>query len=448
MLQRPLQIITETSENIIINNIENIENVFVEPSDIHHKLEQSTPIPIIRHSDYFKNSNILDTYKIPELRNILKFYKGLLYHNIGCIRFRTAAETSNIRRRLKEMYDFALVGTRQKLVERIIIFFNQNNSVICIQKRIRGNFVRIANNLRGPAKKTTDRHICVNDTDFYTLEPLSNIPFKEFYSFTGANNFIYGCELSSMIQYINKRCRKVNNPYTRENIDQLLPIIYRLDNLNQIINRSYTVSNDDQYYEAPKPRVRQPSTPRPQTPPLTINVTNSISQITGDGIRILRTPSITNLYLSQEYDIAQMIARIREIRAKPLIERVQSLFMDIDQLGHYTQAQWFLQLERRDFLRYFRTLHDIWHYRAQLSFSVKQKICPLWDPFITQTEMLSNDINDIRLQNMCISVMEDMVYTGVDNDSRMLGAFHVLSALTIVSLPARNSMMWLYESLV
>ena len=155
-------------------------------------------------------------------------------------------------------------------------------------------------------------------------------------------------------------------------------------------------------------------------------------------------------YLAPDYNIPQMIDKMRELRAKPFADRVQGLFMEVDQLGHYTQAQWFMQLERRDYVRYFRTLQDIWRYRAQLSFSVKQKICPLWDPFIAQSTEHANYITmpETQLQNLCITVMEDMVCTGIDNDSRMLGAFHVLSALTIVSPAARASMMWLYESLV
>ena len=122
--------------------------------------------------------------------------------------------------------------------------------------------------------------------------------------------------------------------------------------------------------------------------------------------------------------------------------------MEIDQLGHYTQAQWMLQLERREFIRFYRCLYDIWQYRAQLPYSVKQKICPLWDPFITQSISLTHDLSDLNLKSACISVMEDMIYTGVDIDSRMLGAFHVLSALTMVSIPARHSMAWLYDSVM
>ena len=62
-----------------------------------------------------------------------------------------------------------------------------------------------------------------------------------------------------------------------------------------------------------------------------------------------------------------------------------------------------------------------------------------------------DDINNYSLedlQNLCLSVIEDMVYTGVDVEYRTLGALHVLSVLTIVSYSAREAMPWLYESLI
>jgi hypothetical protein len=44
--------------------------------------------------------------------------------------------------------------------------------------------------------------------------------------------------------------------------------------------------------------------------------------------------------------------------------------------------------------------------------------------------------------------MENMIYTGITADFKTLGAFQVLTALTIVSPQARISMPWLYESIV
>jgi hypothetical protein len=61
------------------------------------------------------------------------------------------------------------------------------------------------------------------------------------------------------------------------------------------------------------------------------------------------------------------------------------------------------------------------------------------------------NVPELSLQNVlniCLSVMEDMVYTGIDTEYKTIGTFHVLTALTVVNQEARTNMPWLYESLV
>jgi hypothetical protein len=179
---------------------------------------------------------------------------------------------------------------------------------------------------------------------------------------------------------------------------------------------------------------------------------NMISVVIGQRMPTLR-PTIPALRSNQTatapYNVDEMIEKVRQIRRRSLSDRARALFMEIDQLGHYTQMSWFMALNRYECLRYFRCLRDIWMYRAQLSLDIKTRICPLWDPFIAVTydQVNYTELSEQHLRTLCISVMEDMVLTGVDNEYRTLGSFHVLSALTVVSLQARNNMMWLYESL-
>jgi hypothetical protein len=39
-----------------------------------------------------------------------------------------------------------------------------------------------------------------------------------------------------------------------------------------------------------------------------------------------------------------------------------------------------------------------------------------------------------------------MVFSGIDNDSKILGSYYVLGALTLVSQNAANSLSWLFQS--
>jgi hypothetical protein len=61
------------------------------------------------------------------------------------------------------------------------------------------------------------------------------------------------------------------------------------------------------------------------------------------------------------------------------------------------------------------------------------------------------NVRGVSLENIkenCLRVFENIIFMGIDDDHRKLGAFHALSALTVVSVGARNAMPWLYESLI
>jgi len=156
----------------------------------------------------------------------------------------------------------------------------------------------------------------------------------------------------------------------------------------------------------------------------------------------------TAVILSNEI-VNERTIRLTTMRAKPLQTRIQELFMDIDQLGNYTNYQWFNNLERRDYIRLYRTLHDIWTYRGRLSREMKCKICILEDPFheINHGRVYFHEAPVEVIQEICLKIFENMVYCGIDDEHRKIGTLHALSALTIVSANARNAMPWLYESL-
>jgi hypothetical protein len=122
--------------------------------------------------------------------------------------------------------------------------------------------------------------------------------------------------------------------------------------------------------------------------------------------------------------------------------------MEINQLGNYTDALWFSSLELRDYIKLYRTLYEIWNYRAQLSIEMKRKICVFGNPFLNIfiERTYYNDLSLARIKEACLIVFENLVYSGIDIEHRKIGTMHALSALTIVSLSARNAMPWLYES--
>jgi len=360
-------------------------NVFSKPLQINDE---------ISYLDYYKNNMDISKLKVVQLKSIAKKNK------------------------------LPVSGTKPILTNRVEEFFKQSKSSSLIQKIFRGYLVRNSFIIRGPAFK--DLKKCVNDTDFITLDPLNEIPFFDFYSYQDSAGFIYGFSVSSLISLLAQK-GTIINPYNREKIDmknmKQIIILHRIKKLLfSTFQRGHAKQSENLAIE-------------------NNNITNTMQQRTASNVFFNNAFSNT---LNRE-----LIEKIQQIQQKTIQIRVQELFMEIDQLGNYTQAAWFDNLSTSDYFRFYRYLTDIWNYRGQLSNEMKRNICSLTDPFrnnylLRNTTMLEHE----QMKKICLNVMEHMIYTGIDIEYRKLGALHALSALTIVSLPARQNMMWLYESLV
>ena len=125
------------------------------------------------------------------------------------------------------------------------------------------------------------------------------------------------------------------------------------------------------------------------------------------------------------------------------------MFQNIDALGNYSNPEWFLSLDKIKIIKFLREMNDIWNYRAQLGMETKRAICPPWgDPFRNLSMQYihsEQDINNIR--KVVLEVMEKLVTTGIDKDSKCLGASYVLGSLTMVNENAALSLPWLYQTM-
>jgi hypothetical protein len=78
----------------------------------------------------------------------------------------------------------------------------------------------------------------------------------------------------------------------------------------------------------------------------------------------------------------------------------------------------------------------------------KRNIChPTGNPFhrmnLNQLLLIDN-IDDIR--KIILDILEKFVNSGIDKDSKCLGTYYVLGALTIVNPDAAISLPWLYQA--
>lgn len=369
-----------------------IQNTFVKDKkeDI-----PKTSISLFYH-EYLKKGIVLKKYKIPELKQIAKSNK------------------------------LKISGSKNVLIERIEYLFNKCIKCVKIQKIFRGYIVKKSFALRGEGYK--NRKLCVNENDFYTLEPLNEIPIEYFFTFkSNDDKFLFGCNIASLLHLIKNKTA-VKNPYNRENIK--IDIIQKILKLYNLIKLLYPIPED-------APSINSN---------LMVNIHNNINnnRIIRETLNNQHNPII----LSNEI-VNDRTMKITTMRSKPLLIRIQELFIDIDHLGNYTNYQWFANLEKRDYVRLYRTLHDIWTYRGHLSRDMKCKICILEDPFheLHRERVNFHDAPIDVIREICLKIFENMVYCGIDDEYRKIGTLHALSALTMVSVHARNAMPWLYESL-
>lgn len=337
------------------------------------------------YNDYFKDKNAIAKYKLDKLKKIAKVHK------------------------------LHVSGKKQDLITRIEQYFIKLNSTIKIQSLFRKYLSNKLLRARGPALK--ERNLCINESDFYTLEPLSEIHHSNFFSYMDASGFIYGFELSSLITMLRKQ-GTIMNPYNRNNIDfSIVKTIKYLDKLTKII-----------YKKSSNGRIEN----------------NTDYSFTTD-----------NQLLSNRQN---MLLKIQAIRNKDIPTRINELFIEIDLLGNYTQSVWFSNLEKNHYFKLILDLYQIWHYRSNMSINVRNNICPYFNPFndgldsvYTIRHMYMNNGRNYsreEIQKHALTIMENIIYTGTDVEYRKLGVLHVLTALTLVSIPARTSLPWLYESIV
>jgi hypothetical protein len=293
---------------------------------------------------------------------------------------------------IAKFYKLKMSGNKKELINRIYIFLFLSSYIIKIQKIFRGRLQRKFNAYFGPALKK--KEICTNDTDFVTMDELKDLKYGQFYSFKDNDGRVYGFDIASIYNLIYKNTDTINiskiggiNPYNRNKIPSFVMIDLKM---------------------------------------------------------IIRTSKILGIKIVLDFD-----TDLGNISNNKTVEmRSLTLFQNIDALGNYSSPEWFLTLNRNQLIKFLRELCDIWNYRAQLSNEIKQKICPPnGDPF--RNVNLSSIINEDDLLNIkkkILDVLEKFVNNGVDRDSKTLGAYYVLGALTLVNDSAASSLPWLFQS--
>ena len=242
-----------------------------------------------------------------------------------------------------------------------------------------------------------------------------------------SKEFIYGFDICSLIHFIKQKS-KLENPYNREKLgNEITNNIKKLYRFCFIVFPDFKNENEKLVSNSQPPMYQQSahqqSAHQQSAHQQNINNVNNINHNTNQ---------------EQQNRLNRLIIN----RRNSLSQRITDLFLEMDQLGNYTSTNWF-NLSASNYIRLYRHLYDIWFLRSQLTRETRYNICPMNSPFTAERNMV---LNFEYIKTACVEVFENLVFMGIDDEHRRLGTFHALTALTIVSMDAREAMPWLYES--
>lgn len=282
-------------------------------------------------------------------------------------------------------YKLKISGNKKELFNRLYSYLYFSSYAIKIQKIFRGNISRQYKRLRGPA--ILNRQLCTNSDDFVSMEPVSEIPYHQFLSYKDTDGFVYGFDITSLHTMLQKNGKETRNPYNRNEIPVSL-----ISNLKSLI----------------------------------------------------KLGKLLNIDINLDFeDDSTKVSFEKAIELK-----IIGLFQQIDALGNYSNANWFLSLNQIRLSKFVKELEDIWNYRSQLTPQMKRNIChPNGDPFRNLSiHYVQTESNIWNVRKVVFDILDRFVNSGVDKDSKALGAYYVLGALTIVNSEAATSLPWLFQS--
>ena len=343
-------------------------------------------------------------------------------------------------------------GTKVEMKQNIYNFYNQTFHSIKIQLKFKSHLRRKLTLLRGPALK--NRGICINETDFYTLDPIRDIPDSQFYSFeemSGEKVCCYGFDIASIcnlimndnsvdnIENLNRRLiwTESSNPYNRNTIQHnITRDILKIIKLDRILNNKDKKNNNGKSKNSKNKNNNNNWNENGVNGNIILENGGGGGSGSGSGNIVIDLPQDT-LTPQQRYR-----------------QNVLHLFQNIDLLGHYSDPDWFLHLTYQQHITFLRELMDIWNYRAELSYNARVSIYPPYgDPFpqnITGwlTHQFYAYLTLESIVNINMTIIERLTTTAMQESDRCLGANFVLCALTLVSIPAREALPWLYQSVM
>lgn len=126
---------------------------------------------------------------------------------------------------------------------------------------------------------------------------------------------------------------------------------------------------------------------------------------------------------------------------------ITDTFRAMEDLGYYTDPEWFIDLSRLQLQRMYLELADIWYHRAGLSGADRNRIVPLpANPFSIPIATVLV-MQQRALRPVLLKTCQLLVSSAAVRGDRQTGVMYVLGVLAMVSTGASAAYPWLVEML-
>jgi uncharacterized membrane protein YbaN (DUF454 family) len=422
------------------------------------------------YKKYKENNNILYDLKKSELEQIIKYIKNKSYYFKLYIKYKNNYYIKN--------NDINISNNNKcNLIDCIKLYYKLNKNAEIIQKYFKKSLKYKLIKLRGPA--LMNRNICVNDTDFCTLEPLIDIENKYFFSYEDIennNSYIYGFDVSSLwkmykkkgIILTNNSLKKLSIVDKKANKKIFTEMNEIIKSNNKILNKirhpynGGLINNESKIYknaielyliinllketDISKNEIKQ------ENSILYINQNHISNTISASSY--LEEENFNN-YFNEQNLKSYLEAKIYEIRNKTLNVRINEIFIELNFLDFYTDSNWFFNLSKHKYFLFIEKIKEIWfngfmnnfNYYDKIPNETKTRICFLHDLFYgINIYFVENEKTIDEIKEYAVYIIENLIHLGINIEYKKLGALYVLTALTFVSRDARITLNWLNEN--
>jgi hypothetical protein len=301
---------------------------------------------------------------------------------------------------------------KSSLINVIVEFKMKVNYIIIIQKNVRRFIVQSFLNKKSPNKTWLPSKrciVCKNNSDFYTLDSLENIPLCQYICYVDSNNCYWGFDMLSLYNYythqynMSKSKYKLNNPYTGLLFDKVF-----IDNFLSHIDISNKMGFN-----------------------VMLNTDNNNEE---NDISISGNASNLSLHNNQEHQ-----------RSSSLV--LLDILCIMENHGYLIRMEWITNISKDRLIRFLHELYDIWVYRSQITIETQMQIChPHGNPFncIYRIDDLSRETQEYVFSKT-LNVILNMTSKGVTYADCGSGIIYVMSALSLVSIDVATAYPWIYE---